>query len=281
MTTVKYAQSPPRFYCEKCDYGCSKRSCWSQHLLTRKHAKANEKLMPANKIYACDKCNGTFKHQSSYSRHRKTCDVHEQQYTSETSEKELIMILLKQNTELMETIKNSTYNITNNNNSNNNSNNKTFNLNLFLNETCKDAMNIMDFVDSIKLQLHDLENIGNHGFVNGISNIIIKNLKNLDVAKRPLHCTDFKREILYVKDENKWEKENEEKEKIRKAINQISHKNIQQLPEWVRDNPEYKDSESVQNNEYLQIINESMGCTDNMNYNKIIHNISKEVIVEK
>ena len=190
--------------------------------------------------------------------------------------------LQKQNTEFQqkmmesfhELLKNGTHNTTN-------SHNKTFNLQFFLNETCKDAMNIMDFVDSVKLQLSDLETIGTTGFVNGISNIIIKNLKDLDVTKRPLHCTDSKREVLYVKDDNKWEKENEEKKQMRKVINKISTKNIQQIPEWVESNPTCKDGESNKNTKYLHILSESMGCTEPKNYDKIIHNVSKEVVVDK
>jgi hypothetical protein len=159
--------------------------------------------------------------------------------------------------------------------------NAKFNLQFFLNETCKDAMNIMDFIDSVKLQLSDLETIGSAGFVNGISNVIIKSLNDLDVTKRPLHCTDSKREVLYVKDENKWEKESEEKTQMRKVINHISHKNIKQIPLWVEENPTCKDVESNTNTKYLHILSQSMGCTDPKNYDKIIHNISKEVIVDK
>ena len=169
--------------------------------------------------------------------------------------------------------------VTNNNNCT--TTNAKFNLQFFLNETCKDAMNIMDFVDSVKLQLSDLEKIGNAGFVNGISNIIIKNLKDLDVTKRPLHCTDSKREVLYVKDENKWEKENDEKDKMKKVINKISTKNIQQIPEWVDQHPDCKDGDSRTNNQYLHIVSESMGCCEPANYGKIIHNVSKQVIVDK
>ena len=159
--------------------------------------------------------------------------------------------------------------------------NAKFNLQFFLNETCKDAMNIMDFVDSVKLQLSDLEKVGNAGFVNGISNIIIKNLKDLDVTKRPLHCTDSKREVMYVKDDDKWEKENDEKDKMKKVINKISTKNIQQIPEWVEQHPDCKDSDSRRNNQYLHIVSESMGCCEPANYGKIIHNVSKQVIVDK
>jgi len=194
MPANKNIQNMPQiFYCEKCDYGCSKKSCWSQHLLTAKHSKANFELMPANKEYVCDKCTITFKHQSSYCRHKKKCQqTNTSLVKNELADKDLIVMLVKQNSELLEVIKNGTHN-TNSHNTNTNSLNKTFNLQFFLNETCKDAMNIMEFVDSIKLQLTDLEKVGEIGYVEGISNIITTNLKALDVTQRPIHCTDKKR----------------------------------------------------------------------------------------
>ena len=173
--------------------------------------------------------------------------------------------------------------IINNNNGNINSN-KTFNLNVFLNEQCKDAMNIMDFVDSLKLQLSDLENVGKHGFVEGISNIIVKNLKALDVHKRPVHCCDSKREVMYVKDENKWEKENDEKLKLRKVIKHIAHKNSKLIPEFRAKYPDCGKSDSVKSDQYNKLVIEAMGGTgdnDNEKENKIIKKIAKEVIIDK
>jgi hypothetical protein len=179
---------------------------------------------------------------------------------------------------MMEVIKNGTHN-TSNTNSHNNSHNKSFNLNFFLNETCKDAMNIMDFVDSIKLQLSDLERVGEFGFVDGISNIIVQNLKALDVTERPIHCTDKKREVLYVKDENKWEKD-EDKNKIKKAIKRVANKNIRLLPAFKQKYPDCNKSASIHSDQYNKMIVESMD-TDGENENKIITNISKQVLVEK
>jgi hypothetical protein len=140
-------------------------------------------------------------------------------------------------------------------------------------------MNIMDFVDSIKLQLCDLERVGEFGFVDGISNIIIKNLKELDVTERPIHCTDKKREILYVKDEDKWEKD-EEKNKMKKAIKRVANKNIRLLPSFKEKYPDCNKSTSTHSDKYNKIIVESMD-TDGENANKIIKNISNEVIVKK
>ena len=278
---------PPKFYCDKCDYGCSKKSCWTQHLLTYKHGKAKEKLMSANPKYACEECNITFKHQSSYSRHKKTCSFtvivnkNEPNDKNDPSDKELIMMLLKQNTELIEVIKNGTNHSTTNNT---NSHNKTFNLQFFLNETCKDAMNIMEFVDSIKLQLSDLEKLGEIGYIEGISDIISSNLKSLDVTQRPIHCTDKKREVLYIKDEDKWEKEAEEKKKVRKAIHVVANKNIQLISKFKEAHPDCVESDSQYSDQYHHIIMESMGGAGD-NYvekeNKIIRNILKTVTIDK
>jgi hypothetical protein len=186
--------------------------------------------------------------------------------------------LIEQNAEL---VKNGTHNIISNNT---NSHNKTFNLQFFLNETCKDAMNIMDFVDSIKLQLTDLENVGKLGYVEGISNIIIKNLNAIDVSQRPIHCTDKKREVLYIKDENKWEKEYEEKKKIRKVIKRAANIKARLLPKFKEAHPDCGKAVSLYSDQYNKIIVESMGGSgdnDVEKEDKIIKNISKIVTIDK
>jgi hypothetical protein len=205
------------------------------------------------------------------------------------TDKELIVLLLKQNSQLIEQngefMKNGSHNTNNShNNTTTNSHNKAFNLNFFLNETCKDAMNIMDFVDSIKLQLSDLEKVGEIGYVEGISNIINENLKALDVTQRPVHCTDKKREVLYVKDENKWEKENETKAKIRKAIKYIAHKNTKLIPVFRNVHPDCGKSISKYCNQFNKIVIEAMGGpgdNDTEKEDKIIRNISKHVMIDK
>jgi hypothetical protein len=211
--------------------------------------------------------------------------------------KELIMVLIKENSEfkhmmldaqnhmmdaqtkMLDVIKNGTHNVTNTN-----SHNKTFNLQFFLNETCKNAMNIMDFVDSLKLQLNDLERMGEIGFVNGMSNIIIKNLQSMDVTERPVHCTDQKREVIYVKDDNKWDKEDDAKPKLRKAIKHIAHKNAKLISEFKIKHPDYKTCASKISTQYNTMVIEAMGGIDSndlCNENKIIKRISKEIMVEK
>jgi hypothetical protein len=275
------------FYCEHCYYRCCKKSCWNQHIATAKHSKATNGLHPATKKYACENCHTNFKHHSSYYRHKKTCVIDKNNSINENiSDKDLIIMLVKQNTELMDMLKNSATSQANHNTNslnNNNVNNKTFNLQFFLNETCKDAMNIMDFVDSIKLQLSDLEKVGELGYTQGISNIITTNLKALDVTQRPVHCTDKKRETMYIKDENKWEKEDENKTNLRKAIKRVANKNIRLLPAFRDKYPEYKNSSSKLSDKYDKMVLEAMGGTgdDLEKEDKIIHNISKCTTIEK
>ena len=191
-------------------------------------------------------------------------------------------LLLEQNKIIIEMAKNS--NTTNNSNNNINSNNKTFNLQFFLNETCKDAMNIMDFVDSIKIQLCDIESIGELGFVNGMSKLIIKNLNALAENMRPVHCNDPKRDSLYVKDANVWEKEGIDNKKIKKAIKYISHKNICAIPEWKAKYPDCIYSDSKKSNQYNHIVIEAMGGpgdNDEEKADKIVKKIAKEVTIDK
>jgi regulator of replication initiation timing len=164
-------------------------------------------------------------------------------------------------------------------------NNNSFNINFFLNEQCKDALNISDFVEQIKLQLSDLDMIGKVGYVEGMSKIFIRNLRELDVFKRPIHCSDLKRETLYVKDQNSWEKENGENNKIKRAIKQVECKNIKQIPKWNEENPDADNTDSKKHLEYHNILIESMGGStlqdDNKKRDKIIRNIAKEVLINK
>ena len=290
----------PKFFCEFCKFGCSKQSNYTQHLSTSKHLKRykmvqNDTILKeknADKYICC--CGNTYKYHSGLWRHQKICIKSNQSENenksnnikeSNINDKELIMLLIKENSELknmmMEVIKTGTYNTTNNNNCNNNN---SFNLNFFLNETCKDAMNIMDFVDSIKLQLSDLESVGELGYVKGLTNIIVKNLRALDVTKRPVHCSDAKREILYVKNNNVWEKEDLENSKMKKAVKYIAYKNTKLLPLWKEKNPECMQYESSKSDQYNYMLIEAMGGmgeNEGEKINKIIKQIAKEVVIEK
>ena len=281
-----------KFYCEKCHYGTSKKSSYDNHLLSARHKKTteNNEIMPKLCLkYKCKNCEKEYNDRAGLWRHKKKCNFKNNEETEtekDTSEnidftdKNLILMLIQQNNQLQnqmfEVIKNGTHNT-------NNSHNKTFNLQFFLNETCKDAMNIMDFVDSIKLQLSDLEKVGNIGYVEGISNIIIKNLNSLDENKRPVHCTDTKREVMYVKDEDKWEKENETKVKLRKAIKHVAHKNSKMLSEFRVKNPDCLKSTSKVSDQYNKLVMEAMGGkgdNDLEKEDKIIKNIAKEVTID-
>ena len=189
-------------------------------------------------------------------------------------------MLKEQQGMMMKVIENGVGNNSHNTNSNNYSNNKTFNLQVFLNETCKDAMNITDFVDSIKLQLSDLEKFAEVGYVEGISNIITTNLKAMDVTQRPVHCTDKKRETMYIKDENQWSKEDERKSKLRKAIKRVSNKNIRLLPAFRAKYPEYSNSSSKISDKHDKMVIEVM-TSDEDNDDKIIRNISNATAIDK
>lgn len=303
------------YVCSVCDFKCSYISDWTRHLTRRKHKLSHKKSFletfgneknEKNESYACDICFRNYKTKSGLWKHKKICVVGETETYTETdtniivnTEKthtELIMMLIKENAEfkniiieqqnkMMEVLKNGTHNTTNNLYNTHNINNKTFNLQFFLNETCKDAMNLMDFVESIKLQLTDLERVGQIGYVEGISKVFINNLKDIDYTKRPIHCSDEKRETIYIKDENQWTKDDENKTGLTKAIKHVANKNIKMIPEWTKENPDYNDSASKTNDKYFKLVFNSMsGSTKeeaNKNYEKIVKNIIKETVIEK
>lgn len=279
------------FGCELCHYKCSKKFNLDRHFLTDKHIKAtfinksatkNEKNEKKQDKLSCEKCGKEYNDRTGLWRHKKRCNLHnnietidENKKLNEIDKDELIINLLKQNAKLMEILENGTMNNSHNNHTN--SHNKAFNLNFFLNETCKNAMNITDFVDSIKLQLTDLMEVGEIGYVEGISKIIVKNLNNLDETIRPIHCTDKKRETMYIKDEDKWEKD-EDKIKLKKAVRSIANKNIRLLPHFREKYPEYNQSTSKISDTYDKIVIETM-LSDQDKDEKIIKKISKATTI--
>jgi hypothetical protein len=303
----KTSKNIQKFVCNICDFTCCKKGDWNRHIMRQKHINLTLSNACCDKknIYTCNICDKQYSSRNGLWNHKKKCIEVINEETNEIPSNqditpELIMSVLLQNKELnkmlieqnkqnnelqkqmLEVYKNGT--ITHNTTNNTNSHNKTFNLNVFLNETCKDAMNIMDFVDSIKVQLTDLEKVGKIGYVEGISNIIVKNLNSLDENKRPVHCTDSKREVMYVKDEDKWEKENENKQKLRKAIKHVAHKNSKMLKEFKTKHPDCEKSESKFSDQYNKLIVEAMGGkgdNDLEKEDKIIKNIAKEVIINK
>ena len=299
------------FYCETCDYGTSKKSSYVNHIASAKHKRITNELQMGQKedknkpdtieTFICS-CGKQYQHRQGLWKHKKKCSKEsDTNYdtisdTKETEAKELIQYLLKENSEfkqlmidhnkqLFELAKNSGHHNTNNINNNNTTNNNNFNLNVFLNETCKDAMNIMEFVDQLQVSVKDLEETGRLGYAEGISKIFINGLKQINISDRPIHCSDSKREIVYIKDKNQWNKEDDNKSLLTNAIKHVAHKNMKQIREWTKVNPEYNDSSSKQNDRYLKIVSNSMnGSTEeeaNKNYNKIIKNITKETVIDK
>ena len=167
-----------------------------------------------------------------------------------------------------------------NSNNNNTTNNKTFNLQVFLNEECKDAMNMSEFINSIEIKISDLVNIGKLGYVEGVSNIIMKQLNDTDMNKRPVHCSDAKRETLYVKEENKWEKETQDTKQMLTAVRGVNKKNYQMLHNWKEKDPKCMDSKSKQCDDYMKIMTKVMDG-DIENINKVIKKVAKHVLIEK
>jgi len=281
----------------------------------------NKSLLTIMKPYVCD-CGKLYKDRSGLWRHSKTCleldkskDSNKDKYleNSEYLEKiynnpdtnangtnanatnananeinepigvidtNLVIQLLKQNLELQKSIIELSKEKTINTNCNN-----TFNLQFYLNETCKDALNLSEFVDSIKMQLSDLETTGRQGYVEGISKIINKKLNELESCKRPIHCSDLKRETIYIKDDNEWIKDSDSKDKLKQAIKQISFKNIQMIAEWRKLYPDCTNADSRKNDLYLNIVSNAMsGSTkeeQTSNINKIISNVTKSIVIAK
>jgi len=319
-SSKKVAQN---FYCEYCDYITSKKTNYDKHIITPKHQRMTEDYIGGQKVakssqkvsyqtFKCE-CGKIYKHRQGLWKHKKICfeESYNDNYKTDNSvkkniqknetiaDKDLIMMLIKDNNELrkmmmeqqtlmlennnkvLEICKNGTHNTTN---THTNSHNKAFNLNFFLNETCKNAMNIMDFAESIQLQLSDLEAIGEAGYVEGISNIIVKNLKALDITERPIHCADKKREVIYIKDEGEWEKEDDEKKKLKKVINSVACKNQRLLPKYKEAHPGCNYSDSKYSDQYSKLVIEAMGGSGNNDAekaDKIVRNIAKEVVIDK
>jgi len=296
------------FNCEKCDFSCSRSCDWNRHISTRKHKeKTNSrhfsvtKSVKTLKAFKCF-CGKEYSCRQGLWKHHKTCSISNNNEYIETdndeddpkklSSEELFMKLLKdnqefkqmiieQNTKIIELA--SSKNTTVINNTTNNNNN--FNLQMFLNVQCKDALNIMDFVNSLELKVKDLENMAKLGYSDGISNIFINGLQDLDIKKRPIHCSDLKRETIYIKDQDTWEKENDERNKLKLAIKTIASKNIKQITLWQKENPGCLDSSSKKNDQYLKIVSNAMsGSTieeTQKNYDKIISKVAREVVIQK
>jgi hypothetical protein len=268
--------------------------------LTLKHKNNDNELqknaekMPGKK-YKCN-CGKEYVHRQGLYAHKKICITQEIQgeqndniielFIKENSDfKSLMFEMMKNNTNLqsqmLELCKNGGINNINGNTIN--SHNKTFNMQFFLNEQCKDAMNIKDFIDSFQLQFADLERVGELGYVDGISELIIKKLNEMDIYKRPIHCSDTKRDIMFVRAENVWEKETNGHERVRLLIRQVTHQNIKLIPLWAATHPQARDNEHPLNETYLGMVGQAMGGRGDLeeNENKIIKRIAKTVYIDK
>lgn len=306
MMTDLSPKIPKKYCCQNCDYTSSSKKDYKKHLLTLKHKLVTTNdinILPVSKKYECQ-CGKKYAHRQGVYSHKKNCTFLNDSHISMENEPnvenntldvvatpEMILNIIQQNQEfknllveqskyLVEISKkeNATNYITNN------SNNKTFNLQVFLNETCKNAMNITDFVDSIQLQLSDFERIGQEGYVNGISNIIIKNLKALDTTMLPVHCSDLKRESIYIKENNEWHKDTNNNQALKKAIKAIAHKNTKMIPKYREKYPDTQISTSKASDNYNRYIIEAMGGRgDNTDekLEKIVSRIAKEIVICK
>jgi hypothetical protein len=298
IETLFVPKIPLCFSCKCCDYNTSSKKDYNKHIQTQKHknetneTKKSQKSPNDNKIYQC-LCGIVFYSRTTLWRHKKKCQTNNNNNNNNNTQ--LMEYLMKENlefkqiflTSLQEQNKNIieiAKNIGNNNN-NNITNNQHFNLQFYLNNTCKNAMNIMDFVGQLNVGISDLEETGRLGFAEGISKIFINGLNQININDRPIHCSDSKRETIYIKNNNEWTKEGDDKTLLTNAIKHVANKNIKQIFEWTKEHPEFNGPSSKENDKYLKIVSESMcGSTKeetNKNYNKIIKNIVKETIIDK
>ena len=295
------------YNCETCHVTTSSKKDYTKHLLTTKHNKlisVNPELIAEIPKHICINCLKEYKSNVGLWKHKKVCLIEKKhqeinnitENTTENKDK-VIELLTKENLDfkniIFEFMKNSSemqkqlIDVCKNSNntiiSNNNNNNKTFNLQFFLNEQCKDAMNISDFANSFDLQLSDLETVGELGYVNGITKIMVDKLNAMDIYKRPIHCSDAKREIIYVKDENVWAKEKKDNPKLRQAIKNVSFRNMKLVYNWSNAYPESKDNQSRLNDTYMKLVIESTGGQGPIleSENKIMRRIAKEIVIDK
>lgn len=267
----KTPKNAKNLYCEKCDFRCSKKSEFDRHMRTAKHRNRTilNDFAPKNAEYFCE-CGKRYTARNSLWYHKKKCSFEFQDHdienfkTEESNNKdystiidEFTSIITKQ----QETIDALIPKVGNTSITNNTSN---INVNVFLNEQCKDAMNLTDFIDSIQLSIEDVASIGENGQTSGFANILIDNLKSLDLYKRPLHCSDSKRETLYVKNNNEWNKESEDRPQLKQAIDHISRKGIQKVPDLNMSDEKISDT-------ICEIVKTPV------NHRKIISKIAKEI----
>jgi hypothetical protein len=293
-TDKKNIKNINQFVCLKCDFICSKKGDYNRHLTTRKHKNMENPYINEKKNitpeYICE-CGKVYKHRQTLHSHKKKCKFKKENLENLKEDnlenakkienddnvdyKELFLKAMEKNDELVSKIVEMAPNIGNNNN--NNINNK-FNINVFLNDKCKDALNLMDFVDSLKLQLQDLETTGRLGYAEGVSQIFRNGLSNIELTKRPIHCIEDDKNI-YVKENNIWDKDQEDKSSIKRAIEHVGKNNFKQIQDWIDENPECTDTGTYKNTEYMKIVENSITKNEN-DVEKIIENIKNEVIIK-
>ena len=299
MVTKKLRKVAPNYYCEKCDYSTSRKSSFDKHLLSAKHQMVTygyNKKQENNELFECN-CGKIYKHRQGLSRHRKMCKFINEEKESNNGgiDKEILMYLINDNKDMKQMMMEQQKQIieiipkignTNCNNTTNNTTNNKFNMNIFLNEQCKDAIPLLDFINNLKLSVEDLDNTGKEGLVNGITNIITKGLNELDVTKRPIHCSDIKRETLYIKDDDKWVKDDKDKTIVTDAIGLVKREADNFFPQWLEEHPNCWEQDNPYHEQYMIMVRNRFGGSDEdifieRNTKKVIKNIAKEVIVDK
>jgi hypothetical protein len=282
METKNMNNMNDKYFCKICDYNCCKKFLWEQHLKTLKHKRKQMETVET-KILVCNICNKNFMNRSGLWKHKKKCQVINNNETkiiednNKDDMKELILQLINQNSELQKTIHEMIPKMGNNNNNTNNNIKQKFNINVFLNEKCKDALSMDEFIDKIEVSMKNLLTTKDKGQVNGISNIIMENMNKLSLYERPLHCTDKKRETLYVKND-KWEKD-ENKQHINKALKKVESKQLKNLNVWLDEHPNYMNNPSEQE-EFAQLMSEC-GKSVEEGREKIIKKLCDNVYIEK
>jgi hypothetical protein len=304
-----------KLVCSSCNYSTTRKSSMDKHKSSAKHeinnkvANGNIQLtngnteVAKNKSYECKNCSKIYSSRVGIWKHSRICKTIEnlpEENSKNDDLKILFLDMVKQNEEFKKLLIDqhkenhelhkkmlelqNNQSITNNNNGTINNTTNKFNLNFFLNETCKDAMNIQEFIDYVKVQHSDFENFGKYGYVESMTRIIMRNLMELEVHRRPIHCTDAKREVLYVKDNNVWVNDFS-REKLIRAIKYIAAKNVKQIPGWMDHNPDSKNTQTKLHDKYMRMVCHSMGGRDEAEdqeyYKKIIHNLAKEVVIDK
>ena len=329
MLTYKTAKNGKQYSCEYCDFHTSDKTDYTRHCSTGKHKNLTNLTKNTdnnNDTYICSKCNKQYKSRMGLWSHSKKCEIIlnvDDDISSNEPIKNYVMKLVEQNNDLrnmflqqnnelleireqnnqIQTLisENPPQQIVNNNIQNNKITNNQFNLNVFLQQTCKDAINMSDFINSLKIDAASLHHTGTHGYVNGISKIFTDGLRKLKVHERPIHCSDLKREVLYIKDNDKWEKDTEDNKQFKKALDKVVYRNMGQLEKWVskrslqpgtayggseeEENPRCRIQETDDYEFYFEVIRQSLGGGNHevtaRNNEKILKAIAKEVHIDR